>query len=316
MANSNGQGLMELADLISRREYNWALCRGRVYVEELVRGYAQDSNTEYTTLSETIEALYRGRVLSERSRENLHSIRVLGNKAVHENDDDPQDAKKTYYLLKEELQTSQERQNRNAERTPVRIDAPYQEDGCSQERRASADETGEIDMSYSQGRRSSQGTQRQGSQRSTQYKKKKKKKQGIDLYTVLRILIPVIIIVLLIILLKSIFGGSKDNKETETPAIETEMSETEAPETEAPETEAPETEAPETEAQVSYKIKGQGVRIRYADNPGQIYTQLDSGVEIGAVSDFMENPEYADFARFTYDGKDVIVSKQFIEPVQ
>ena len=327
MANINGQGLMELADLISRREYNWGMARARAYEEELVKAYAEENNIEYSTLADTIEALYEKRVIGEKQRENLHNIRIIGNKAVHEEDNDPQDAKNAYYLLKEEIQAYSQRDVYEPERTPVMIRRPGTDEDDDENREAgyaagSDDETGGIDMSYTSSRRSGgsqhQRTSSSSGRQGTVRKKKKKKSQGIDLYTILKILIPVLIVVLLIILLRSIFHGSKEEEETEPVSVETEVS-TDETETEAPETTAvPETEAPETEAPATYRISGEGVNIRYADNPGQVYVQFDKGREIGTVEEFTcDNPEYAEgFAKFSYDGKELIVSKRFIEKVE
>lgn len=328
MASSNGQGLMELADLISRREYNWGIARARAYEEELVKSYADETDTEYTTLADTIEALYEKRIISAKQRENLHNIRILGNKAVHENDNDPQDAKNAYYLLKEEMQAFSQRDQETELRTPVMISRrsdgsgfePETDEGSYENPEEEEDsETGGIDVSYNTttGRRSGGNhTQRTSSQRSGNGKKKKKK-TGIDPYLIIKIALGLIILILLIILLKSLFHGSKKEKETEAVSIETEMP-TEETETEAPETEAaPETtQAPETEAQVSYRITTDGVNIRYADDPGRVYTQLGQGSVIGTVEDYTGNAEYADFAKFTYDGKEVIVSKKYIEAAE
>lgn len=323
MANSTGQGLLELADLISRREYNWGLVRSRIYEEELVHSYSDETNTEYTTLADTIEALWRKGVIGDKSRENLHNIRILGNKAAHEGDNDPQDAKNAYFMLKEELQTFAARGSSEAERTPVMIsnvnsgpeisesEVYIRPDRRNREEVQNGSE--DIDMSYAVNRRRPSGNSRPGSSGKNK-NKKKKSSGGLNLYSVLRILIPVLIVVLVIILIKSLLPKKTDKPADTTAAVETEMPESESEtETEAPTTEAPTTEAPTTKAPAKYRIKGEGVNIRLASDPNTIYTQLGSGTVIGEVTDYEGNSEYQDFAKFSYDGREVIVKKTFIE---
>lgn len=322
MANNAGQGLLELADLISRREYNWGIVRSRVYEEELVHNYADESRIGFTTLADTIDDLWKSGVISDKSRESLHSIRVLGNKAVHEGDNDPQDAKDAYFMLKQELQIFADRGNKEeSDRTPVMINTssdkgPEITEGevyIRQEQRSrqvSKNKPEEIDMSYATNRRRPSGSSKSGGSQ----KKKKKKASGFDLYSVLRFLIPALIIVLVIILIKSLFPKKDPVVTPETSsAIETEAGTDETEESTEAATEAPTTEAPTTEASVRYQIKGEGVNIRLADEPGRIYTQLSTGTVIGEVTEYTGNSDYADFVKFTYDGKEVIVKKTFIE---
>lgn len=323
MANNAGQGLLELADLISRREYNWGLVRSRVYEEELVRSYADETGTEYTSLADTIEALWNKGAIGEKSRENLHNIRILGNKAVHEGNNDPQDAKNAYFMLKEELQVFAERANTAAvERTPVMINSGENAPEITESevyirpnrrnRETGQDESEDIDMSYVTNRRRPSGNTKSGNA-----KKKKKASSGIDLYSVLKILIPVLIVILLIILIKSLFPKKDPAAVETTTTIETEVSSQETEkETEETTTPAPTTEAPTTEAPAKYKIKGEGVNIRLADNPDTVYTQLGNGTVIGEVTEFENttgNSNYDDFVRFSYDSRNVIVAKRFIE---
>lgn len=310
---ANSPRLAELADLITRREYNYAICKARKHEEDLVRRYAKDHDMEYTSLADTIEELYHAEIISDVSRENLHMIRHLGNKAVHEEDNDASDAKTAYDLLKKELTTYSDQKYMNPERTPVAIRSEQGGDNYEIRRRARENREG-IDISTVE-----DGRRRPAARRPEREETAGRGKQeGSGLYTVLKILIPVLIIVLVVVLVKGIFDGKKaEEPETSgTAAVESSLEETEETTTEAPTTEAPTTEAPTTEAPVTYQIKGEGVRIRYASDPEQIYTNLSTGTFIGPVTDYENNTgnsNFDGFARFTYDGKDVIVSKQFIE---
>ncbi|MDO4488960.1 MAG: DUF4145 domain-containing protein [Eubacteriales bacterium] len=318
MAIGKGQELMELAEIISRREYNWGLVRSRQYAEELVRLYCKEATIPFTTLADTIDSLHADGSISDTSRENLHSIRILGNKAAHEGDNDAQDAKNAYYLLKEELQTYASRKNRfDGERTPVDYRRPvaarqdedeeeYEERPVRRPRQSNGGP--DIDM----GRAPKRG----GNDRP-----RRKQDSGSDfsLYTVLKILIPVLIAVLLIILVISIVRNPEKDEPTTTQATSSEIEVlTEAPtDAEVMTTEAPTTEAPTTEAPVIYKTKGNGVRLRFASDPTRIYKTVENGTKIGTITDYNGTGDYATgFAQITYDNQTLIVSKDFIEKVQ
>lgn len=114
-------GLAEAAGLISRREYNLSIVRARQTAEFLVKNYASEKNIPYTTLADTIEALYAQGVINRTSRDAFHNIRIYGNKAVHDGDNDPDNAQKAYYLLKSEVSTFLSRKTVSVDRTPVRV---------------------------------------------------------------------------------------------------------------------------------------------------------------------------------------------------
>ena len=342
-------GLAEAAGLISRREYNLSIVRSRQTAETIIKEYAAEKNIEYTTLADTIEKLFQEGVINRTSRDAFHNIRLYGNKAVHEQDNDPEDAQKAYYLLKNEVRTFASRKTVSVDRTPVRIDtAPGQRKSYGDVEvnlgsgRSSSYSTGEDDQGSgvdasslrrserrkssgegrSSGGRSSQARSAQGrperrpSQSSAGRRPERRRTRsdagesrgGFSIYDLLRILIPVIIVILLIIIIRS-FLPTKKPAETTTaaPAETTIVQETPAETTVPPTTEA------ETEPAVQeYRIKGNGVNIRFADNQNRVYTQLSNGTVIGTVTPI----DGSDFVQFTLDGVNVVVNKNYIEPVQ
>jgi len=315
---ANSPRLAELADLITRREYNYAMCKARKHEEDLVRRYAMDHNIEFTTLADTIEVLYQEGFIGDVSRENLHGIRIIGNKAVHQDDNDANDAKSAYDMLKRELTTYSDQKYTNPVRTPVALSKNTEEQEYGMRRRVrereeGAEETGELDVSYAGGgRRPNRETQNRGGG-----SRKPARNDGNTLYTILKILIPVLIVILLFILIKSMFPKKNNDAEATTEvSTEASMEETEPVTTEAPTTEAPTTEPPTTEAPRTFQTKGEGVRFRFASDPGQIYTTVNAGTFIGPVTDYENktgDSKYDGFAQFTYDGKTLIVSKDLIE---
>ena len=314
------QGLMEIAGLISKREYNLSMVRSRQFMERLIRDYAEDASLTYTDLADAIEQLYQARRLTREQRDAFHNIRIIGNKAVHEGDSDPQDAQDAYYLLKGQLEAylnAKARPQQKEDRTPVEI--PRQQASRGTARRG-YDEDGGQEAPEGRARRSRSDVptreDRLRARNSQNTRARKYTPGGIDLYDILRILIPVICIILLIFTIRSFVGGKKPPKETTAPAnavtkeVETTRASNEKETTKAAE---PETTPAATEAaRARYRVKGTNVNVRYYDNQSRIYTQLPNGTEIGEV----EEISGSDFVRFRYDGKDVVISKNYIERIE
>jgi len=327
MKELTDNGLMEIAGLTSRREYNLSLVKSRQLAEQLVKSYAEEKNIEYTALADTIEALFQNGCIDRTSRDAFHSIRVYGNKAVHEGDNDAEDAQKAYYLLKNEVQTYMSHKSVSVDRTPVRVDRnqvssrrpAFSEDGNAiLGRSVNGREVGQAtDQQRARKQRTSGGrssgrtenSPRSGSQAAARRSTVSEPAGGFSIYDLLRILIPVLAVILLVIIIRSLLPSKKPQATTTAPsaAVET-TAEEETPEETEPETEAT-TEAPKS---FEYRIKGNGVNIRYADNQDRVYTQLSNGTAIGTV----EPIEGSDFVKFTLDGISVVVHKDYIEPAE
>ena len=115
------QGLKDMASLISRGDYNLALVKGRQTAELLVKGYARENRLIYTDLADTIENLYGENTIGRGSRDAFHAIRQFGNRAVHDNDNDPKDAENSYYLLKNEIEVYLNTNAGTKNRAPVNV---------------------------------------------------------------------------------------------------------------------------------------------------------------------------------------------------
>ncbi len=115
-------GLAESAGLISRREYNLSIVRSRQTAELLIKSYAAEHGLPYTTLADTIETLYEQGIINRNSRDAFHNIRIYGNKAVHDGDNNPENAQKSYYMLKSEVSTFLSRKTVSVDRTPIRVE--------------------------------------------------------------------------------------------------------------------------------------------------------------------------------------------------
>ena len=329
-------GLQEIAGLISRREYNRGIIKSRQLADRIIRTYAAERDIEYSTFADTIEKLYGDKIINMASRDAFHTIRIYGNKAVHEEDNSPDDAESTYYLLKREVQTFLSRKDVSVDRTPVRVQrdgyrtparsseeerysAGYKSErpsgrrssmgdyGDEETRRPRRDDRGSRDLGRSGGRPGRPERAGASDRRSGDGYDEEGGRRNISVYDIFRIIIPIVAVILIVIIIRSLIPSAP--QVVETSPVETS---TEAPVETEPETTVPETE-PETEPPVvEYQIKGDAVNVRYADNQNRIYDQLDNGTVIGPVTPI----EGSDFVQFTLDGVSVVVRNDLIEPVE
>ena len=341
-------GLNDVSGLLSRREYKRGIIKARQVAERIVRSYASERNIEYTTFADTIEQLYAAKLINMQTRDAFHTIRIYGNKVVHEADDNSSDAENAYRLLKNEIQTYMSRRNVSIDRTPVRVERGQQPSYKAYERDGADYDEDAYEAGRSYGRRGSYGDEYDSDDRETQMPVRGRREQGrgrdderrrdrntksgrssaksgsgrrddydeekrggIGIYDILKVLIPVVVVILIVIIIKSLIPSKPAVTET-TTVVETTAETTTAPETTIEETTEPETTETETEAPITYRIKGDGINIRYADNQERIYTQLSDGTAIGEVTPL----EGTDFVQFTLDGVNVVVRKDLIEPVQ
>lgn len=325
-------GLSQVTDALNRRNYNLSVATARQVAERLVRSYASEKKIDYTTLADSIEQLYASGAINMTSRDAFHALRVYGNKAAHDGDCDEDDARNAYHYLKNEVQTWQSRNRVSVDRTPVRVDrnSLYTSSlgngnrentlGEDSGRRSASQNSDTFVQSTPVRRRRTDATLVRSGNRSARRGDMERRRHirgakadpaeesGVDIYSILRIVIPVIILILIIIILISLFGGNgSDSDILPTTKSSVQESETTPIETTHEETTPIET----TPAVVLYQISGDNVNIRYAENTNRVYTQLSKGYEIGEVSD-MEGTNYA---QFTLDGIAVVVSKDYIEPV-
>ncbi len=165
---------------------------------------------------------------------------------------------------------------------------------------------GRTDRRPQQGRRAGS----QDGRRDRRTPRKEAARSGITIYDLLRILLPIAVIILLIVIIRSFMAAGQPEETTieTTTVIETTVHETETEVQTEPETTEPET----TAAPVEYRIKSDGVNVRYADNQNRIYTQLSKGTAIGTVTEI----DGSDYVSFTLDGVNVVVRKDLIEPIQ
>lgn len=117
-------GVKDAEQLIGKKEYNLSMVKCRQTLEFMVRLLADKACLVEGDLNVTIDALYQGKWISKTTCDHYHKIRMIGNKAVHEDSNSAYDANQAYHLLSQEVYTfSNEyktRRHRPAPSTPSR----------------------------------------------------------------------------------------------------------------------------------------------------------------------------------------------------
>lgn len=99
------QGVKDAETLIGQKKYNLSMVKSRQTLEFMVRCLAEKACIVEGDLNDTIDELYQGRWISKATCEHYHKIRMLGNRAVHEGNDNAYDANQAYHLLSQEVYT-------------------------------------------------------------------------------------------------------------------------------------------------------------------------------------------------------------------
>ena len=188
------EGVRETEKLMSQQKYNLSMIKARQTLEFMVKCLTDKYNIEHDDLIDSIEDLYQIRVISKSTYEHYNKIRIIGNKATHEGDNNAYNANTAYHLLSQEVFTFS---NDYSPRKKVRTKSMEEDvEGRNSNR----------NQNYSE-RQSS----RSSSYSSRQRRRRRKQNNAI------RIVVPIVIIVVLVafaFLLRAFFGGKKNSKPT------------------------------------------------------------------------------------------------------
>lgn len=191
------RGVKETERLLGQKKYNTSMIRARQTLEQMVRLMGERACIVGNDLAESIDQLYHGRWISKTSCEHYHKIRMMGNRAVHEEHEDAFDANMVSNLLSREVYTflNDYNSNHRQKKTPS----------------ANAN-------------RSSQNRGR---------KRTRQKRNGLSIPDFLKILLPVLCILILVLIIWLKPNKEKPVETTEAPTTEVT---TLAPTTAPPET--------------------------------------------------------------------------------
>lgn len=276
------RGVKDTERLIGQRDYNSAMVKARQTLEFMVRLLAERACiVDGGDLMETIDALYQNRWISKATCEHYHKIRIIGNKAAHEGDNNAYNANQAYHMLSQEVYTFANNY-RNAQRG-TRPSRPVNRPADRPANRQAS-------------------TGRPPSQNSRSRKRTPQKKSGLTIYDLLKLMIPILCIILLVLVIKLVKPAKEDTNPTTTAPTSTEQQQEtlkQPTETTAP----PETTVPA----IVYKTTDV-LNVRPAPNTTDARIgQLEAGTEVEYVRDHDE-----EWAIIMYNGQEAYVAKRFL----
>ncbi len=284
------QGLKDAQLLNSQRKYNLSMIKCRQTLEFMVQDLCDKAAITTTNanqdLSSLIDELYSNRWISKTTCEHYHKIRILGNKAAHEGNENAYDANQACQLLSHEAVTFSKDYMNDSRQKP-------QQRG-SQQRPAQQRQAG-----------NGQARPRPSASRS-----RKRSQDGFPLTSdaLMRIAIVVVALIVVIAIIRLLRSGDSSPDET-APAVSTESladESTTAAEEEIPTTAAPETMAETTPAPVYKTTDYLNVRSEPNTSSRRLGV-LDTDTVVEYIGDYDET-----WAIIDYEGTQAYVSKQYL----
>lgn len=330
------EGLRETERLMNQNQYNIAMIKARQTLEFMVNCLGERALIVDGDLADSIDQLFEGRFISQTTRDHLHRIRVLGNKAVHEGDDSPYDAGEACKLLSLEVNAfansylgkspagaSSSQRPQAAKPDPISLRSTP---GRSVPPRTatSRPSTPRTETAYRQGGQSSTARRPEGmknSQRGPERNvsrpsqrphpqsrsRKRSRKKGFDPMDLLKPAVIFLVLLVIIIVLVKLIPGKHDKKETTVPETSVQMSTEAVPTTEAlPIPTEPETEAPKTYTTTS--------KLNVRSQPSTDSAKLGS-LASGTVVEYVET--YDDkWTVILFEGKQAYVASEYLSVSQ
>ncbi|WP_394523989.1 SH3 domain-containing protein [Lacrimispora sp. JR3] len=280
------QGLKETEMLMNQNQYNMSMIKARQTLEFMIHYLGEKALIVEGDLADSIDQLFERRLISQASKDHYHRIRMIGNKAVHEGNDSPYDAREALQLLSQEVQAFANALHKNNSNT-----APNRQRSPQPKTAPMASRSGSARRSAPQ-RSSSRGRSRRRSPKNTP-----------DINGLLKpalIFLGVLVVVLIFV---KLVPGKGDKKETGAPETSTQIS-TEAATTEGSSENATE---PETQASKIYTTKS---KLNVRSTPSTDGTRLGS-LAAGTVVDFVKT--YDDkWTVIKFEGKEAYVATEYL----
>ena len=296
------QGVKDTERLIVQREYNASMIKARQTLEFMVKNLADQAGImDESDLKGMIDMLYENRWISKATCEHYHKIRMIGNKAAHEGDANAYSANQAYHMLSQEVYTfADDYRNVKKGRKPLTRPAvrgsSQNRAGGNRENGAGASQGNRTGSNYSGNRAGGSYGGNRGSSSAAARSRKRAGSQSssFSLYTLLKLLVPVLCIVLLILVVK-LAKPESGTKETEGPtAVET-MESTEAAQEET-----------ESSGPVYRTTDVLNVRPEPSTSSERI-GQLNAGVTVEYVRAHDD-----DWAVILYNGREAYVASQYL----
>lgn len=286
-------GVRDTERCIGQKKYNLAMVKARQTLEYMVKCLCEKSGTTEGSLIDMIDTLYEDGIISKTTSEHYHKIRTVGNKAIHEDDNNAYNANQAYHLLSQEVYTfANDYKERKKSRPAARRTSS---EGSERERGSSLKSRSSIsggNTSGSSGRSLNSSANR---------RRPRSSRSSIDLETILRPLLLVAIIIVLIFIIKMIHPG-KEEAEESTPAVSTEaVMDTE-------DTSA----AAETEEEMSIRYTSDILNVRSAPSTdNDRIGVLNAGAKVEYVGDYDDT-----WAIIKFNDADAYVVKEYLQTEQ
>lgn len=300
------QGVKEAETLIGEKKYNLSMVKSRQVLELMVNYLCDNASVSQEDLASSIDELYDREWISKTTCEHYHKIRMLGNKAVHEGNDNGYDANQAYHLLSQEVYTfANEYKSKKGRpggsagggRSPAR--------GSGSRNTARRSSSGRPSGRGGPDRRGGSGS-RGGSGRNSRSRRRQKSSgfapTATDFIRLGLILVVVVAIVFLVRFLMPAKDDASDETSTTQATATFPVTETPAP-TLPPETE---TMAPTTPAPVYKTTSSLNVRSE-PSTAGQILGLLEPDTIIDYVEDYDD-----EWTVINYNGSTAYVASQYL----
>ncbi len=267
------QGVRDAEKLITQRDYNGAMIKCRQTMEFMVKQLAARAHiTDTGDLRSLIDDLYINRWISKSTYEHFNTIRLVGNKAVHDGYDNAYDATQAYQLLAQEAtQFSNSYSNSPKGTVPKKSDSKKSDQTSSSSARQSSNRS----------RRRQEGS-RQG---------------RMDSVTLLKLLVPILCVILLILIIWMIRPRRATVEET-VPVSSFAETTAAMPTTAA---------APPQETAAIYRTTS-NLNVRSEPSTDSVILGM---LNSGAVVDYI-GAEDDEWARISYNGEEAYVASRYL----
>lgn len=304
------RGVKDAELLITQKKYNLSMMTSRQVLELMVNYLCSIASVSEDDLASSIDTLYDNEWISKTTCEHYHKIRMLGNKAAHEGNDNAYDANQAYHLLSQEVYTFANEYKSKKGRPGSREQGKRFTDGRQGSRNSGSRkgedrrQGGRNPGDRSSGSRNQRGRSASGS-RSTRSRRRPPSSgfsiSPTDLIRVAIILAACGAVALAVLLLKPKESDPVDN--TSSTPVPTSAFQPTVPPTETPPVE---TMAPTTPAPV-YKTSD---ALNVRSEPSTAGNKLGL-LEAGTIVDYVE--DYDDeWAIINYNGTEAYVSSQYL----
>ena len=326
--------LSDVQNFLLNGQYKEAVILDKEILTLLVRMQIDQALMVSSSLEGDINQLFEGGVISAQARDTYHGIRAFGELAELGNETSAQDANDSFSMLRDALSSyvDENQEGRREESVAPRVnpnsygeEAPRLRTDGYNERRATAttitqeeDDGGlGIPIRRNNGRTAKASSasgrtaagQRSGNVKrrvsgrsgSVQRKGRKTAGQEIDLYSILKIALPVAILLVVVLMIRMIAFPKRKTPVMTTAAVSTTAETAESIETESSTEES-------TEAAKRYFVTtGVRVRTKPSTTDSEVLTVLEAGTEVDFKSDYND-----EWISINYNGQEAYVAKQYV----